>query len=52
MYTRFVYRGDDTITGSNFDIDLTHMGPLDHKRKSASISASCGPTGYAIPIMA
>ena len=28
MCTRFVYRGNDTITGFNFDIDLTVW---DHK---------------------
>ena len=28
MCTRFVYRGDDTITGFNFEIDLTVW---DHK---------------------
>ena len=28
MCTRFVYRGDDMITGFNFDIDLTVW---DHK---------------------
>ena len=46
MCTRFVYRGDDMITGFNFDIDLTVW---DHKIVK---SASYSPTGYVIPIMA
>lgn len=52
MCTRFVYRGDDTITGFNFEIDLAVW---DHKiitEKTAFISASYGPMGCVIPIMA
>ncbi len=51
MCTRFVYRGDDMITGFNFDIDLTVWDHKIVKERTASISASCGPTGYVIPIM-
>ena len=51
MCTRFVYRGDDMITGFNFDIDLTVWDHKIEKRRDASISASCSLTGYVIPIM-
>ena len=52
MCTRFVYRGDDMITGFNFDIDLTVWNhKIEKERRTASISASCGLTGYVIPIM-
>lgn len=49
MCTRFVCRGDDTITGFNFDIAVWNHKII--KKKTAFISASCDPMGCAIPTM-
>ena len=43
MCIRFVYRGDDIITGFNFDIDPS-------PRPTASTLVFCGPTGCATAI--
>ena len=33
MCTRFVYNGNDTITGFNFDIDLSGLDTYRYQRK-------------------
>ena len=52
MCTRFVYRGNDIITGFNFDIDLSVWTHKLITEKSVSISGFCDQTELIILIMA
>ena len=51
MCTRFVYNGDDMITGFNFDIDLTVWKHKVIKEKERFILVFCVRTAHITPIM-